>query len=84
MEPKKNPKADLEKRHRYKLVWLLPFGRLRLYTDVRKGTFRWRFKLSQLEEEIENTFREEKPPPPPPPPPDEIVIVEDEEEIETK
>jgi len=89
MEPKKNPKVDLEK----KRGLFLQIG-LALSLLIVLGAFEYRSyekvvsSLGDLileedfEEEIENTFREEKPPPPPPPPPDEIVIVEDNEEIE--
>jgi protein TonB len=89
MEPKKNPKVDLEK----KRGLFMQIG-LALSLLIVLGAFEYRSyekvitSLGDLvldadfEEEIENTFREEKPPPPPPPPPDEIVIVEDDEEIE--
>ena len=89
MEPKKNPKVDLEK----KRGLFMQIG-LALSLLIVLGAFEYRTyekvisSLGDLvldadfEEEIENTFREEKPPPPPPPPPDEIVIVEDDEEIE--
>jgi protein TonB len=89
MDPKKNPKVDLEK----KRGLFMQIG-LALSLLIVLGAFEYRtyekvvsslgdlILEADFEEEIENTFREEKPPPPPPPPPDEIIIVENEEEIE--
>ena len=90
MEPKKNPKADLEKKRglyfqiglAVTLLVVLGAFEYRTYEKLASGLGDLVLE-ADFEEEIENTFREEKPPPPPPPPPpDEIIIVEDDEEIE--
>ena len=89
MEPKKNPKVDLEKRRGLYLQIGLITSLLLVLAAFEYRTYEKAVASlgdliidAEFEEEIENTFREEKPPPPPPPPPDEIVIVEDDEEIE--
>ncbi|MDA7794447.1 energy transducer TonB [Flavobacteriales bacterium] len=89
MDPKKNPKVDLEKKRglfmqiglAVSLLIVLGAFEYRTYEKV-VSSLGDLILEADFEEEIENTFREEKPPPPPPPPPDEIVIVENEEEIE--
>ena len=89
MEPKKNPKVDLEKKRglfmqiglAVSLLIVLGAFEYRTYEKV-VASLGDLVLDAEFEEEIENTFREQKPPPPPPPPPDEIVIVEDDEEIE--
>ena len=89
MEPKKNPKVDLEKKRGLfmqiglvvSLLIVLGAFEYRTYEKV-VSSLGDLVLDAEFEEEIENTFREKSSPPPPPPPPDEIVIVEDDEEIE--
>ncbi|MEE2953732.1 MAG: energy transducer TonB [Bacteroidota bacterium] len=89
MEPKKNPKANLE----HKRYIFLQIG-LVISLIVILIAFEWKsyekvnynlgdLNLEDLEDEmIPITERELKPPPPPPPPPEVIEVVEDEVEIE--
>ena len=89
MEPKKNPKFDLEKKRGLfmqiglatSLLLVLIAFEYRTY-EKSASSFGDITLEADWEEEIENTFREQKPPPPPPPPPEIIEIVENEEEIE--
>lgn len=92
MESKKSPQADLEKRRSL----FLAAGYV-VALAVVLAAFEWKTfdevtsDLGQLvvdldvEEEMDNTFRDETPPPPPPPPPPpvpQIEIVEDDVEVE--
>jgi len=91
MEPKKSPKADLER----KRGLFIQIG-LVVALAITLVAFEWRsydntdFTLGQLqvedipEEIIPITKQEEKPPPPPPPPVQELVVVEDDKEIENE
>lgn len=91
MEPKKNPKADLEKlKGTFSLVGLV------LSLFIVYSIVNWKFydvqasELGQLvvdeeeEDMIPQTEQNTPPPPPPPPPaaPEVIEIVEDDEEVE--
>jgi protein TonB len=89
MEPKKNPKFDLEKKRGLfmqiglAVSLLIVLGAFEYRTYEKSASSLGDITLeADWEEEIENTFREKKPPPPPPPPPEVIEIVENEEEIE--
>ncbi|MFT4524142.1 MAG: protein TonB [Bacteroidia bacterium] len=92
MESKKSPEADLEKRRSLFLV-----AGYVVALAVVLAAFEWKTfdnvgsefgKLVvdlDIEEEMDNTFRDETPPPPPPPPPPpvpQIEIVEDDVEVE--
>ena len=73
MQPKKNPKVDLEKKRGLfmqiglilSLLIILGVFEFRTYEKV-VASLRELVLDAEFEEEIENTFREEKPPPPPP------------------
>ncbi len=88
MEPKKHPKADLEK----KKGLYMQIGMI-IALAIVWVALEWRsydtiaFDLGNLmvediEEEIIPITEREVKPPPPPPPPEELIIVEDEEELE--
>lgn len=90
MEPKKNPKAELENKHG--LYFLIG---LTVVLAVVLAAFEWKtyektasslgvLTLDNMEDEmIPITEQNQPPPPPPPPPPQEIIeIVEDDTEIE--
>tara|TARA_B100000214_G_scaffold151845_1_gene108721 strand:+ start:4234 stop:4887 length:654 start_codon:yes stop_codon:yes gene_type:complete len=89
MEPKKNPKINLE--NKKGLFFQIALTLTLLIVII---VFQWKsydkvnYNLGQLnlddieEEIIPITKQEVKPPPPPPPPPEVIEIVEDEVEIE--
>ena len=89
MEPKKNPKADLENyRALYVLIGLVValgasifFIELKFYDPVL--TDLGEMEMIDDDEIIPVTTREIAPPPPPPPPPPEIIeVVEDDVELE--
>ncbi|MEJ6734100.1 MAG: energy transducer TonB [Flavobacteriales bacterium] len=89
MEPKKNPKFDLEKKRGLFIqiglatALLIVLGAFEYRTYEQSAASLGDITLeADWEEEIEATFREKKPPPPPPPPPEVIEIVEDDVEIE--
>lgn len=89
MEPKKNPKFDLEKKRGLFIqiglatALLIVLGAFEYRTYEKSAVSLGDITLeADWEEEIEATFRDKKPPPPPPPPPEVIEIVEDDVEIE--
>lgn len=91
MEPKKNPKANLENYSKSFLQLGLVLALLVIYLGIEYKTFdRSLSDLAniagedEIEEEIPITERIEqiKPPPPPPPAPEKIEVVEDEKEVE--
>lgn len=91
MEIKKNPQFDLEKKRGLFIITGLTVALAVVLTAFEWKTFDESYNdLGKLvvdldiEEEMDNTFREETPPPPPPPPPPtpQIEIVEDDVEIE--
>lgn len=91
MEPKKNPKSDLEKNKRMFFEVGLVVALALVLTGLNwKSYDESEFELGELnldeiEEEIIPVTEQQKPPPPPPPPPkapEVIEVVEDDEEIE--
>ena len=92
MEPKKNPKADLEsKRGVYfslglVIVLTIVLVAFEWKTYERDANSLGQLKVDDIEEEIiPITQQNTPPPPPPPPPPQEILeIVEDDKEIENE
>ena len=88
MEPKKNPKADLEKQKgiffRIGLIAVLAFVWFALeYKSYESSAFDLgTLMMEDIEEEIIPITEPEIKPPPPPPKVEELVIVEDEVEIE--
>ena len=89
MEPKKNPKFDLEKKRGLFIqiglatALLIVLGAFEYRTYEKSASSLGDITLeAEWEEEIEATFREKKPPPPPPPPPEVIEIVDNKQEIE--
>ena len=91
MEPKKNPKADLNKnRNLYFVIGLssvlaVTWGAVEYKSYDRQLNFDGVSMLEDDEEDIPITEQLKTPPPPPPPPPpapEVIEIVEDEEEVE--
>ncbi len=90
MEPKKNPKANLENYDKQFMLLGLALALLLIYIGIEWKTFdRTIDDLGianmTIEEEIDipitERIQEVKPPPPPPPAPEKIEIVEDEAEI---
>lgn len=93
MEPKKNPKADLENKRAvfFQIGLVIALG-------ITLLAFEWKtyeatvsdlgqLQMEEIEEEIIPITQQQTPPPPPPPPPppQEILeIVEDDEEIENE
>ena len=91
MQPKKNPKADLNKnRNLYFVIGLtfvlgITWGAVEYKSYDRQLNFDGVNMLEDDEEDIPITEQLKTPPPPPPPPPpapEVIEIVEDEEEVE--
>ena len=91
MQPKKNPKADLNKnRNLYFVIGLscvlaVTWGAVEYKSYDRQLNFEGVSRLEDDEEDIPITEQLKTPPPPPPPPPpapEVIEIVEDEEEVE--
>ena len=91
MQPKKNPKADLNKnRNLYFVIGLtfvlgVTWGAVEYKSYDRQLNFDGVNMLEDDEEDIPITEQLKTPPPPPPPPPpapEVIEIVEDEEEVE--
>ncbi|MAX02346.1 MAG: energy transducer TonB [Cryomorphaceae bacterium MED-G11] len=91
MQPKKNPKADLNKnRNLYFVIGLssvlaVTWGAVEYKSYDRQLNFDGVSMLEDDEEDIPITEQLKTPPPPPPPPPpapEVIEIVEDEEEVE--
>jgi protein TonB len=90
MEPKKNPKANLENHSKQFMLLGLAIALLLIYVGIEWKTFDRTIEdlgISNMaaEEEIDipitERIQEVKPPPPPPPAPEKIEIVEDEAEI---
>jgi len=89
MEPKKNPKVNLERKRGLFLqiglviALLVVIGAFEYKTYEKIAYNLGNLNLDDLEEEIIPITKQEiKPPPPPPPPPEIIEIVEDDVEIE--
>ncbi|MEN8123555.1 MAG: energy transducer TonB [Bacteroidota bacterium] len=91
MEPKKNPKANLENHNKQFMLLGLALALLLIYVGIEWKTFDRTIEdlgvaNMAIEEEIDipitERIQEVKPPPPPPPAPEKIEIVEDEAEIE--
>ena len=89
MQPKKNPKADLNKnRNLYFVIGLtfvlgITWGAVEYKSYDRQLNFDGVNMLEDDEEDIPITEQLKTPPPPPPPPAPEVIeIVEDEEEVE--
>jgi protein TonB len=90
MEPKKNPKADLNRNSGLYFSIGLAVVMLLTYLAIEKKSYdkddtAYRMVMvdEELEEEIPITEQLNTPPPPPPPAaPEEIKVVEDEEEVE--
>jgi len=91
MEPKKNPKANLENHNKQFMLLGLALALLLIYVGIEWKTFERTIDdlgvaNMAIEEEIDipitERIQEVKPPPPPPPAPEKIEIVEDEAEIE--
>ena len=91
MEPKKNPKADLNKNSGLyfvlglALVMALVYGALEWKTYDKGNDYDISMNVEDdLDEEVPMTEQIKTPPPPPPPPaaPEIIEVVEDEEEVE--
>ena len=88
MDPKKHPKADLEKKKglfmqigmitALAIVWIALEWRSYDTNAFNLGDL----MMEDIEEEIIPITEREIKPPPPPPPPEELIIVEDEEELE--
>lgn len=91
MKPKKNPKADLEKRKFFffqiglvvALLFVLAAFSYKSYSKRELADFQ-REVQDVPEEIIPITEQEEKPPPPPPPPPQAVVldVVDDDQEVD--
>ena len=90
MQPKKNPKADLNKNRNLYFVIGLTFVTFITWQAIESKTYEKTFDYEALnvedddEEDIPITEQIKTPPPPPPPPPapEVIEVVEDEEEVE--
>ena len=90
MQPKKNPKADLNKNRNLYFVIGLTFVTFITWQAIESKTYEKTFDYEALnvedddDEDIPITEQIKTPPPPPPPPPapEVIEIVEDEEEVE--
>ena len=90
MEPKKHPKANLEKKRVFYfqialtlvLLLVLFIFEYRSY-EIEATTLGNIAFEAEFEEDIENTFREKQPPPPALlPPPVELIIVADDQEVD--
>src|SRR5690606_12887891 len=91
MEPKKNPKADLEKLRSTVLLGGIVISLLIVYSMINLKFYDVQASelgdlvVEEIEEEIIPITEQNTPPPPPPPPPaapETIEIVEDDVEIE--
>ena len=90
MQPKKNPKADLNKNRNLYFVIGLSFVLGITWGAIESKTYETKYDYESLninnddDEEIPITEQIKQPPPPPPPPPapEIIEVVEDEEEVE--
>ncbi len=90
MQPKKNPKADLNKNRNLYFVIGLSFVTFITWQAIESKTYEKTFDYEALnvedddDEDIPITEQIKTPPPPPPPPPapEVIEVVEDEEEVE--
>ena len=90
MQPKKNPKADLNKNRNLYFVIGLTFVTFITWQAIESKTYEKTFDYEALnvedddDEDIPITEQLKTPPPPPPPPPapEIIEVVEDEEEVE--
>ena len=90
MQPKKNPKADLNKNRYLYFVIGLTFVTFITWQAIESKTYEKTFDYEALnvedddDEDIPITEQIKTPPPPPPPPPapEVIEVVEDEEEVE--
>ena len=90
MQPKKNPKADLNKDRNLYFVIGLTFVTFITWQAIESKTYEKTFDYEALnvedddDEDIPITEQIKTPPPPPPPPPapEVIEVVEDEEEVE--
>ena len=90
MQPKKNPKADLNKNRNLYFVIGLTFVTFITWQAIESKTYEKTFDYEALnvedddDEDIPITEQLKTPPPPPPPPPapEVIEVVEDEEEVE--
>jgi len=90
MQPKKNPKADLNKNLNLYFVIGLTFVTFITWQAIESKTYEKTFDYEALnvedddDEDIPITEQIKTPPPPPPPPPapEVIEVVEDEEEVE--
>ena len=90
MQPKKNPKADLNKDRNLYFVIGLTFVTFITWQAIESKTYEKTFDFEALnvedddDEDIPITEQIKTPPPPPPPPPapEVIEVVEDEEEVE--
>ena len=89
MQPKKNPKADLNKNRNLYFVIGLTFVTFITWQAIESKTYEKTFDYEALnvedddDEDIPITEQIKTPPPPPPPPAPEVIeVVEDEEEVE--
>ena len=90
MQPKKNPKADLNKNRNLYFVIGLTFVTFITWQAIESKTYETKYDYEALnvedddDEDIPITEQIKTPPPPPPPPPapEVIEVVEDEEEVE--
>ena len=88
MQPKKNPKADLNKNRNLYFVMGLTLVLGVTWGAIEYKTYEKVFDLAALDmledddEDIPITEQLKTPPPPPPPAPEVIEVVEDEEEVE--
>ncbi len=89
MQPKKNPKADLNKNRNLYFVIGLTFVTFITWQAIESKTYEKTFDYEALnvedddDEDIPITEQLKTPPPPPPPPAPEVIeVVEDEEEVE--
>ena len=89
MQPKKNPKADLNKNRNLYFVIGLSFVTFITWQAIESKTYEKTFDYEALnvedddDEDIPITEQIKTPPPPPPPPAPEVIeVVEDEEEVE--
>ena len=90
MQPKKNPKADLNKNRNLYFVIGLTFVTFITWQAIESKTYEKTFDYEALnvedddDEDLPITEQIKTPPPPPPPPPapEVIEVVEDEEEVE--
>ena len=88
MQPKKNPKADLNQNRNLYFVIGLSLVLGITWGAIEYKSYEKAFDLSNIdmleddEEDIPITEQLKTPPPPPPPAPEVIEVVEDEEEVE--